>query len=56
LARNAGFGVAMSHSFAKESATSQAVVRASIKRLAKMGDGYKTVIDKSNARLASVYF
>ena len=56
MTRNAGFGVAMHHSFAKESATKQAVVHASIKRLAKMGAGYKAVIDTSNARLASVYY
>jgi hypothetical protein len=56
LTRSAGFGVDMSHSFAKGSATNQAVVHASIKRLAKMGAGYKAVIDKSNARLASIYF
>ena len=56
LTRSAGFGVVMHHSFAKGSATNQAVVHASIKRLAKMGAGYKAVIDTSNARLASVYY
>jgi len=56
LKRKAGFGAAVNHSFNVGSATSQAVVMASIKKLSKMGLGYKDVIEKSNARLGKVYF
>lgn len=56
LKRKAGFGAAVHHSFNVGSETNQAVVLASIKKLSKMGSGYKGVVEKSNARLAKVYF
>jgi hypothetical protein len=56
LTREAGFGTPVRHSFAKGSAVNQAVVRAAIQKLTAMGTAYKVVIQKSNARLESVYY
>ncbi|MDD2774419.1 MAG: hypothetical protein PHU06_00540 [Gallionella sp.] len=56
LMRSAGFGAPVQHSFATGSAVNQEVVRLAIKRLSAMGAAYKVVIEKSNARLASVYY
>ena len=56
LSRNAGFGVPIQHSFSTGSTVNQEVVRAAIQRLSKMGAAYKVVIEKSNARLESVYY
>lgn len=56
LTREAGFGVSVQHSFATGSTVNQEVVRAAIQRLSTMGAAYKVVIEKSNARLAGVYY
>ena len=51
-----GFGAPVQHSFATGSAVNQQVVRAAIQRLSTMGAAYKVVVEKSTARLASVYY
>jgi hypothetical protein len=56
LMREVGFGAPVRHSFATGSAVNQEVVRAAIQRLSAMGAAYKLVVDKSNQRLASVYY
>jgi hypothetical protein len=56
LMREAGFGAPVRHSFATGSAVNQEVVRAAIQKLSTMGAAYKVVVEKSNARLASVYY
>lgn len=56
MTRGAGFGAPVRHSFATGSKVNQEVVHAAIQRLSTMGTAYKVVVEKSKARLASIYY
>lgn len=56
LDRAAGFGASVEHSFVEGSKVNREVVKAAIQRLAVNGAQYRMVIERSESRLASLYY